>query len=103
MDCLDAKALVIYLDPNLFLPKLYVLTLSSITVGGSSTPTVLTATNQGITYTLVTTRATTFLTKKKVTVSPSRFVAGDAIRIWGALRESDDPTIDTEVIRNMNL
>jgi hypothetical protein len=97
---LETSGLVIYLDPNLFVPKLYTVTLSSI--NGSSTPTLMVS-QGGTTYTLLTDSKTTFLNKNKQPVSLSRFVSGDTLRIWGALREGEGFLIDTEVVRNMNL
>jgi len=98
---LESKAVFVYLDPALFVPKLHLATFVSLTLI-DNLPQLL-VTSKGKQYTLITTKATTFLTKNKAPVVLSRFVAGDSLRLWGALKETDTPLIDVEVVRNMNL
>jgi hypothetical protein len=100
---LEAAGISIYVDPHLFEPQLHLMQLTGIVMSASSTVTSMTATKDNISYTLIPKSNITFLNKNRASVSPSRFVVGDTIRVWGALEETDVPTIDVEVVRNMNL
>lgn len=98
---LAARSVTTYLDISLFKPRLFVGKLLEVPAGSS--PTSIKITIDNVAHTVILTNKTLIMRKDRGDVSLARFVAGDTIRIWGALREVDEPMIDAEVVRNMNL
>ena len=98
---LEAKSVTVYIDLNTFKPKLFVGKLMevpaysdvvSMKVSINKTP-----------YTVFLNNNVAIMRNNKSTTTLQRFVAGDTLRIFGAMREIDEPIIDAEVVRNTNL
>ena len=98
---LEAKFVVTYIDPNYYKPQLFVGRLEEII--GTTLPTSVKVTVGGIKYTVNLTLEALILNKNRDKIVLNRFVVGDTVRLYGIIREVDEPIIDAEVIRNINL
>ncbi|MEK7538343.1 MAG: hypothetical protein AAB552_00735 [Patescibacteria group bacterium] len=98
---LVARSVTTHLDMSQFKPRLFIGKLAEIPSGVGATSIKVIIDN--ITHTIILTDKTLIMRTNRGAVSLARFVAGDTIRIWGALREVDDLIVDAEVVRNMNL
>ena len=73
-------------------------------ISGTSLPVVLTITIDGKDYTVKLSEGSLVWNSKKQNTQFSRFVAGDEVRLWGAIPEGDDLYyINAEIIRNISL
>lgn len=97
---LDATVLVLYIDPKIFKPRNFEGTLKSVPSGS---PLSFTYGTEGKTYTVVLKDNVAILSKAKKNISVKRYLEGDTVRVYGAIREAEEPLIDAEVIRNLNL
>ena len=95
---LAANVIVVYIDMKQFTPKNFQGTLKAVL-----NPQTLTFTTGGKDYNVVLSGATQILNNKKNPALLQRFVVGDTIRIYGAIQESDDPIINAEIVRNIDL
>ena len=103
---LTATSVVIFQSRAEFLPRNFQGTLKSI--GGGAFPISLVVTVDGTDYTASITAATALLSKNRGSILLARFVPGDTVRFFGALRESektlrDERIVDVQVLRNLNL
>ncbi len=103
---LTASSVVIFQARNDFLARNYQGTLKS--VGGATLPATLVVTVEGVDYTIAVSTGAQVLGKNKKPVLFARFVTGDIVRFYGALRETektlrDERIIDASVLRNLNL
>lgn len=98
---LVAKSVVVYSDPTMFKPKNF--TGKLVEVPTAPDASLLKVSIDKKMYTIYLNSKTLILNNKKSTTTLQRFISGDAIRLYGAIREVDDPIIDAEVIRNTNL
>lgn len=94
---LVAKVVTIFVDLNYYKPKNFTGKFQEVS---DNSVKVLVG---GVLYTVNTTDKTTILNKSKTATLLSRFVSGDSVILYGAIREVDEPIIDAEVIRNINL
>lgn len=97
---IDANVMVIFIDKKIFTPRNFEGTLQSIAVGS---PTTLIFSTDGKDYTVPLDDKTEILNKARKTVPLKRYLEGDTIRIYGAIRETEEPIIDAEIIRNISL
>lgn len=98
---LNAQSVTTYINLARFKPQLFIGKLAEA-------PTSVDATSIKITlnknpYTVFITDKTQILRNNRSTTTLQRFVAGDTIRLFGTMREIDEPIIDATVIRNTNL
>ena len=98
---LTANIIVIYTDMSVYQPRNFQGTIKTITGAGNGRSIVFTT--NGKDYSVVTDASAKILRANWTASSMDRFVAGDTIRIYGAIRETDDPIIDAEIIRDLNL
>ncbi len=98
---LSAQLVTTYVDLNNYKPRNFDGVLAE--VSGTSLPTSVRVTVGNIKYTVNIKETTSLLSKTRSTVVLSRFVVGDKLRLYGAIREVDDPIIDAEIVRNMSL
>jgi hypothetical protein len=98
---LTANSVVTYIAPDYYKSKNFQGTLKEI--GGTALPTTLQVLIDGKTYTVNVTANASILNKAKGPIMLNRFVVGDTIRVYGAIREVDEPIMDVEVVRNINL
>jgi hypothetical protein len=99
---LSARRIVIYFDKNTLLPQTFEGVLRELPKS-TVTPTSMIVGIKGLNYRIEIPSSARIWNTARATTSLSRFVAGDTIRILGALREADDPIIDANIIRNINL
>lgn len=98
---LDAKVVSIYVDMKTFKSRNFEGTLKSISTNNGQTTFLFNTENRD--YQVILTGSTVILNKSKNPVSLKRYLEGDTIRIYGAIRESENPIIDAEVVRNISL
>ena len=96
-----AKKIVLYVDPTIFVPQNYQGTLKSVPSGS---PTTFTLTINGKDYTVVLTEGANILNYARQSVTFTRWLLGDTVRVYGFIREDSDllDTIQASVIRNIN-
>ena len=97
---LDSTVVLIYTDMTKYKERNFEGTFKSASTG---IPQTITFGTEGVDYTVVLPGKADILTKNRKPVSIQRFVAGDTIRIFGKIREVDEPIIDAEVVRNLSL
>lgn len=97
---LAAESFTIYIDPLFYKPRLFKGVLSEAPSSGS---TSLLIRIDDIPFTVFLSGTTTVMRTDKSTTTIERFLKGDSIRLYGTRREVDEPIIDVEAIRNMNL
>lgn len=71
-------------------------------------PTTITVTVGGVDYTVRLSERTSLLKKNRAAAEFTRFVVGDIVRFYGAIREEektlrDENVVDAEIVRNLNL
>lgn len=90
-----------FVDPNLYKPKVYEGKLSQVV--STTSPAVLKVVVSNVEYTINLNANAQILSKNRNPITLDRFVAGDKIRLFGILREVDDPIIDADIVRNTSL
>src|SRR3989338_4339678 len=103
---LTADKLVVYQAKTNFIPRNFEGTLRQIM--SPTFPAIFIVTVSGVDYTVNVNEKTAVLKKNKSVGQLARFVAGDTIRFYGAVREEektlqDALVVDAEVVRNLNL
>lgn len=97
---LDANVLVIYTDMSVYKKRNFEGTFKAVS---GTNPLTLLFTAEGKEYSVVLKDNAEIMNQKRKSASIKRFVSGDTVRIYGAIREVDEPIIDAEIIRNLNL
>lgn len=97
---LSAQSVTTHIDPALFKPRLFIGKLAEVS---SVEARSIKVTVGDVLFTVYLNEKTEILKNNRSTTTLQRFVAGDTIRLYGTRREVDDPIIDTEVVRNINL
>lgn len=97
---LEANVVVIYTDMGVYQSRNFEGTLKTLSVGN---PTTLVLNTEGKDYTVTLSEKTEILNKARRAVSIKRYLEGDTIRVYGAIRESEEPIIDIELVRNVSL
>ncbi len=98
---LTASSVTTYIDLGIFKPRNF--DGSIIEVGGATLPTSMKIKVASTTYAVNLDAKTVVLSKNKKPVGLNRFVSGDTVRVYGSIREVDDPVIDAQIIRNLSL
>jgi hypothetical protein len=96
---LKASSIEVYQDQKVFAPRNFQGTLQSLSA--STLPTVATVLIDGTTYTVHLSAKTSVLNTAKKPANLVRFVVGDTVRLFGAIRKDSLTTIDAEVIRDL--
>jgi len=97
---IDANVMIIYINKKIFVSRNFEGTLKTISVGS---PTTLIFNTEGKDYTVVLSDKTEIFNKNRKVVPLKRYLEGDTIRLYGAIREAEEPIIDAELIRNISL
>lgn len=97
---LAAQSVVVYQDLSIFKPQNYQGTVKS--VSAITLPTTMIVTVGTTDYAVSLSATTTLLSKTKTAAVLNRFMAGDSVRIFGAVRQTDMVHIDAEVVRDLN-
>lgn len=98
---LTAKAVTVYVNIKIFEPKVHIGTLSAL--NETKLPAAITVLIGGIEYSVKIPATAEVLNTARQKTNLSRFEAGDTVRIYGKIVESDEPVIDAEVVRNISL
>jgi hypothetical protein len=97
-----ARNISVYVDMKTFKPRNFQGTIKEIS--GTALPLTFTATVGGVDYSVKLNEKTAILNNLKKTAKLSRFEAGDRIRFYGSIEESDSLIIGkVEVLRNLDL
>lgn len=103
---LAAKDVLVYQTKADFTPRNFEGKLKQI--DGTTLPTALLVTVNGVDYTVKLSEKTPIQKKNRSPGQLARFVVGDTVRFYGALREvekivNDALVVDAEIVRNLNL
>lgn len=99
---MTARNIVVYVDMKTFKPRNFEGKIKEIS--GTTLPLVFTATISGIDYSVKLNESTAVLNNLRKSAKLSRFEAGDKVRFYGEIEESDSPLIGkVEIIRNLDL
>ncbi|HEY0220961.1 MAG TPA: DUF5666 domain-containing protein [Candidatus Paceibacterota bacterium] len=98
---LAATSATTYVDTQYYVAKNFQGTLKEIS--STRVPTSIKLSIEGKIFTVNISEKTSILNTSRNTVSLNRFVLGDTVRIYGTIREVDEPIIDVEVVRNISL
>ena len=98
---LVASLVTTFVDPALYKPRLLIGKLFEAPTSENSASIKVTISE--IPFTVFLNSTTTIMRNNRSTTTLQRFIKGDTIRIYGTRREIDEPIIDAEVIRNINL
>jgi len=92
----------IFQEQSIFTPRNFQGTLKSLSA--TTLPTTATITIEGKDYTVYLTEKTVILNKLKEKASLQRYLIGDTVRLYGAIKKTNLTEIDgVEVLRNINL
>ncbi len=72
-------------------------------IDSNALPTNMVVTVGGVDYTLSLTVGVTILNNKKEAFSIARFIKGDKVRFYGAIREASPHIVDATILRNLSL
>ncbi len=98
---LVANSVVTYMDMSYYKPKNFEGVLQEVM--GTTLPTSIKVLVGKTSFLVNLSQKTSILSKNKSNVLLSRFVVGDVVRMYGTIEEIDDPVMDIDIIRNMNL
>jgi hypothetical protein len=96
-----ADSVITYVDLNMYKPRNFQGALKEIV--STNIPGSIKVMVDGKIYTVKITDKTSILNTVRNKVSLNRFETDDTIRIYGAIREVDEPIIDAEIVRNISL
>ena len=91
---------VVYIDPTIFLPRNFQGILQAVS---GDNPPVLTVNTEGKNYSVMLTSSTQILNNARNSVSLKRYLVGDTVRLYGAIRQAEDPIIDAQIVRDIDL
>ena len=95
-----ASGIEIYQEKSIFKERNFQGTLKSIS--GTSLPTVLAVAVGDANYTVYLGARTEVLNNRKKPTSLTRFVVGDTVRLYGAIRQTNLEEIDASILRDLN-
>lgn len=97
---LSASSMEVYQDRNIFEPRNFEGILKSMS--GTILPATLVVAAHGKDYTVYLSARSSVLKNNKAPASLVRFVAGDTVRFYGGIRETNLGEVDAEIVRDMN-
>ncbi|MEK7644942.1 MAG: hypothetical protein AAB391_01265 [Patescibacteria group bacterium] len=98
---LEAQTIRIYQDMSIFKPRNFEGVIKSI--DGNTLPLNMVVTVGGVDYTLPLADGVSILNNKRQVFSIARFIKGDKVRFYGAIREAQPNIVDATVLRNLSL
>jgi len=98
---LSVQTVRIYQDMTTFKPRNFEGVIKSI--DGNALPLNMIVTVGGVDYTLPMVDGVSILNNKKEAFSIARFIKGDKVRFYGAIRETAPNIVDVTVLRNLSL
>ena len=96
----SASLVEVYQDKSIFVPRNFQGTLKSIS--GTTLPATLTVKVGDTDYTVFVAEGSEIWNSRRKPASLSRFVAGDTVRFYGAVRQANFEEIDAEIVRDLN-
>lgn len=100
---LAAQSVVVYVDMSKYKAQNFAGKLVETPIIASDGSATLKVAINNITYTVLLKSDAIVMRANKSSATLKRYIAGDSIRLYGVMREVDDPIIDAEVIRNLSL
>lgn len=97
---LDARVVAVYADMKIFEEKNFQGTLKAVS---ENNPANLIVVIDGKDYSIVLSDNAQILNKKRQKISFKRFLPGDILRLYGAIQEAEEPIIDAQIVRDMDL
>lgn len=97
---IGATSIVVYQDNSIFKARNFQGSL--ISISGTALPITVVVQTEGKQYTVYFPTTAEILNKAKGRASLTRFVAGDTVRFYGAIRKTNLTEIDAETLRNLN-
>ncbi len=97
---LEAQTVVVFQDMTIFQPRNFQGVLRSVSALASTTALVISV--DGADYTVYLAPGAAILNTARRPAALSRFVAGDAVRFYGARRQDDLNAFDADTLRNLN-
>lgn len=107
---LTASSIEVFQNKAVFTPRNFEGVLKSISLAGqalagqagTTLPITATVTVSGTDYTVYLDSRATVLSNNKKPASLTRFVVGDSVRLYGAVRQTNLTEIDADTIRDLN-
>lgn len=96
----SASLIEVYQDKSIFVPRNFQGTLKSISA--TTLPATLVVGVGNADYTVYLAEGASVLNSSKKPTSLTRFVAGDTVRFYGGIRQTNFSEIDAEVVRDLN-
>lgn len=96
---LEASEIKVYQNKAIFAPRNFQGALKNLS--GTTLPATLTITVGSMDYSVYLSEKAAVLKKNKEMASLNRFVAGDTVRFYGSIRESDLSEVDAEIVRDL--
>ena len=90
----------VYQDKSIFTPRNFQGTLKSISA--TAMPATLVVGINGADYTVYLADGSNILNSRRKPASLSRFVVGDTVRFYGAVRQANFSEIDAQIVRDLN-
>ena len=97
---LNADSIVVYQDDKMFKPRNFEGTLKSIS--GTALPVTAVVTVGATDYTVYVPVGAPILKNSKAATVLSRYVVGDKVRFYGAIRPTNFTEVDAEILRDLN-
>jgi hypothetical protein len=98
---IDASSIRVYQDKIIFKPRNFQGTLRA--AGGASLPTQLIVTVDDKDFTVYLDAKAAVLNNKRRNANLARFLTGDTVRFYGAIRQTNLSAIDADTVRNLDL
>ena len=95
-----ADDIQVYQSKSMFAPRNFQGLLKSMS--GNTLPATLGVSAGGIDYTVYLSEHASVLKNNKTATTLSRFIAGDTVRFYGNIRETNFKEIDADVVRDLN-
>lgn len=96
----SASLVEVYQDKSIFVPRNFQGTLKSVST--TALPAMLTITVGNADYTVYLAGSSSVLRNNKKPTTLSRFVVGDTVRLYGAIRQTNFSEIDASIARDLN-
>jgi hypothetical protein len=97
---LTASSITVFQDKSIFVARNFQGTLKSVT--NTQLPTTVVVTMSGTDYTVYLPQNASILNNKKSATTLSRFVAGDTVRFYGSIRQTNLTEVDSDTLRDLN-
>lgn len=97
---LTAKSLTVFVDMSQYVKKVHTAKFES---SDSNNESIINISINNVVFKAYLGKSTEIINASRKAISLKRFEVGDNLRVLGKIRESDDPQIDAEIIRNLDI